>query len=897
MIMPRFYAVTNPEISEREIRNQERSRRIAAEGMVLLENNGILPMKLEGRRIALFGNGARHTIQGGSGSGDVNTRTISTVEEGLERAGAIVTTKTWLQKYDEIVAGEKTAQMEAFKEKFSETPELAFWAMLAWREPLKFSKDPEDFMDSDDDTAVYVLARNSGEGTDRRNEPGDYQLHQEEKELLDMLCSYYRHIVVVLNVGGVIDTSFLRDKEGIDAILLMGQAGSSGGDALADVLSGKTFPGGRLTATWAEKYENYPNADTFGRVNGNIDDEYYREGIYVGYRWFDSFGIKPAYPFGYGKSYTSFRIETEEIQVKQNIVTVNVRVANNGERYSGREVVQLYVSAPEGRLEKPYQNLTAYAKTKVLAPGESQILKLSFPVSRMASYDEKQASWILEKGDYIIRTGRHSRATKVTGILRLDQETVCEKLTNVLPLDCAMDQVHSDKAKFYTYDTEEEEKAAAPVICLDGSKIEKFGLEREKTETAEEPARKHGKKNQGTEITDRSLTMDDVLSGKCSVEELADQLTIEELAELCVGTAREQNECLTNIGASSALCPGAAGDTTPALLESRNVRNMILADGPAGLRLSPSFTVDGRGSLIRQEPALGGEIMAMMFTEEKARQDIQLPKEAVTYYQYCTAIPTATLLAQTWDTESLYEAGDIVGSEMEEMGITLWLAPGMNIQRNPLCGRNFEYYSEDPLVSGMCAAAETIGVQSHPGTGVTIKHFACNNLEDNRAYNNSHVGEQALREIYFRGFETAVKASRPMAVMSSYNMINGIHAANSVDLLTTVLRGEWGFDGIVMTDWGTTAEAKPDLEGRLPVYGWSSAAGCIKAGNDLIMPGSQKDVEEILSSVGVDEGDKEYPLTRKELEECAVRILRVIAQSSAYENSVPYRAAAKEEMI
>ena len=200
-------------------------------------------------------------------------------------------------------------------------------------------------------------------------------------------------------------------------------------------------------------------------------------------------------------------------------------------------------------------------------------------------------------------------------------------------------------------------------------------------------------------------------------------------------------------------------------------------------------------------------------------------------------------------------------------------------------------------MSGLCAAAETIGVQSHPGTGVTIKHFACNNLEDNRAYNNSHVGEQALREIYFRGFETAVKASRPMAVMSSYNMINGIHAANSVDLLTTVLRGEWGFDGIVMTDWGTTAEAKPDLEGRLPVYGWSSAAGCIKAGNDLIMPGSQKDVDEILSSVGASEEEKEYPLTRKELMVCAVRILRVIAQSSAYENSVPYRAAAKEEMI
>ena len=257
-----------------------------------------------------------------------------------------------------------------------------------------------------------------------------------------------------------------------------------------------------------------------------------------------------------------------------------------------------------------------------------------------------------------------------------------------------------------------------------------------------------------------------------------------------------------------------------------------------------------------------------------------MPEDAVTHYQYCTGIPTATLLAQTWDEEAVREAGDIIGSEMEEFGITLWLAPGMNIQRNPLCGRNFEYYSEDPVVSGICAAAETLGVQSHPGRGTTIKHFACNNLEDNRAYNNSHVAERTLREIYLKGFEIAVRDAQPMAVMSAYNMINGIHAANSVDLLTKVLRDEWGFEGIVMTDWGTTAEAKPDLEGRLPLYGCSSAAACIKAGNDLIMPGSREDVEEIIASVDAAEGTVKCPVKVEELRACAERVLRMIAKSN-----------------
>lgn len=240
------------------------------------------------------------------------------------------------------------------------------------------------------------------------------------------------------------------------------------------------------------------------------------------------------------------------------------------------------------------------------------------------------------------------------------------------------------------------------------------------------------------------------------------------------------------------------------------------------------------------------------------------PEDAVDYYQYCTAIPIATLLAQTWDQALIEEAGDIVGEEMEEFGVTLWLAPGMNIHRNPLCGRNFEYYSEDPLISGLCAAADTIGVQSHKGCSTTIKHFALNNQEDNRAHSNSHCSERALREIYLKGFEIAIQKANPKALMTSYNLVNGIHTANHKELLTDILRDEWKFQGLVMTDWGTT----DPTEGALK-YGSSDPVLCIKSGNDLIMPGSQRDVDALISAVGKE-------LTLEELQICANRVLSLV---------------------
>ena len=334
-----------------------------------------------------------------------------------------------------------------------------------------------------------------------------------------------------------------------------------------------------------------------------------------------------------------------------------------------------------------------------------------------------------------------------------------------------------------------------------------------------------------------------LLSDK-NVSDIVRELTIEEKAKILVGGYMES---YTGQGAVSGhtmkMVQGAAGTT--ASLPSHGIFPVVMADGPAGLRIDP----------IREG-------------------------DPETYY--CTAFPIGTLLASTWDTEAVKLCGEAMGNEVREYGCDVLLGPGMNIQRHPLCGRNFEYYSEDPLISGICAAAETQGVQSHPGAGTTIKHFACNNLEDNRAYNNSHVTERTLREIYLKGFEIAIRKAQPLALMSSYNMLNGIHTANSVDLLTKAARQEWGFEGLIMTDWGTTAEPKPDLEGRMPLYGPSNAAACIKAGNDLLMPGSKEDVEEILASVDAEEGTVKYPITLEELRGCAERILRIIAKSNTY---------------
>jgi beta-glucosidase len=874
--MAKIYATKNPEISEREIRNMNRSRKIASQGMVLLSNDGALPIKEETKKIALYGNGGRHTIKGGTGSGDVNSRSIVNVEEGLKEAGFTITTTAWLDRYDQVVESAKDAYFSNIREQIAAgNPE---GMMMLFNDPFK---DPEinpvedsDIEASDTDTAVYVISRNSGEGRDRYTKAGDYELYEEEKRAIAKLASSYAKLIVVLNVGGVIDTKFIRQCEGVNAILYMSQAGNIGGYALADVLTGKVTPSGHLTTTWAENYLDYPGAADFSHVNGDDNDEYYKEGVFVGYRYFDTFNVAPAYPFGYGLSYTDFAIETQDVKACGKKVVVTVKVTNIGEKYSGKEVVQIYYSAPDGQIEKPYQELAAYAKTGELAPGESEVLTISYPTAVMASYDIDKASYILEAGTYYVRVGNGSRSTKVAAAITLDETAVTEVLANKLPLDDEMEDLSSKGVTPYSYESEAAEKEAAIRLSISAADVPCVKAVYQK-ENPEIPAN----------TSETKIKLTDVMAGKATMDELVGQLTVAEMAELCVGTSRGAFGDEPVIGSASAAVPGAAGDTSSLLINDRDVRNMILADGPAGLRLSPVFHADADNNI------LPGASMAIadadkIYGEQEAPQ---LPADAQTYYQYCTAIPIATLLAQTWDPSVIQDAGDIVGEEMEELGATIWLAPGMNIHRNPLCGRNFEYYSEDPLVAGMCAAADTLGVQKHPGVGTCIKHFAFNNQEDNRMHTNAHVGERAAREIYLKGFEIAVKASQPISIMTSYNLINGVHAANNYDTLTAIARNEWGFAGMVMTDWGTTGgiEMEP---GRVFKYGCSSSAGCIKAGNDLTMPGNQKDVDDIIEAVGAAEGTVPYPLTLGDLQACAKRILSIVAQCSAYEGAVPYAA-------
>jgi len=870
--MIKYKASKSPEMSLSEKENMEIVREMAAECMVLLENDGTLPLVGKKGNIALYGNGARRTVKGCTGSGDVNSRMVINIEQGLEAAGFTITTKSWLDAFDQVFAGAKENYLKELNRLSEETGIQA--VMLAMHDfPFKEPEVPlitkEDADKSDTDTAIYVIARNSGEGIDRLYEEGDYLLYPNEIENIKFVAKNYDKCIVLLNVGGIIDTKVLKEISGINAVMYVGQAGNISGHAVADALLGITVPSGKLTDTWAVDYWDYPSSKGFSINDGNVDDEYYTEGIYVGYRYFDTFNVTPSYCFGYGKSYTDFRIEVLDITADNETVSVEVKVTNIG-NYPGKEVVQIYYSAPQGKLEKPYQELAAFGKTKLLSPGESQTFTIEYKFASMASYSEEKAAWIMEAGEYFIRVGNSSRNTKVEGVIVIDMDVVISKHENLFRDEETFAEISSKGTNTYTYPTEDYEKKTAKRIYVNVSNIKA----REIIYHREKPVY-HSKKS------GKKYSMEDVLAGEATLEDLVAQLTVEEMAELCVGTRRDGQGTQSVAESALTVVPGAAGDTTSLLNKDRKIYNMILADGPAGLRLNPHFITDAEGNLLTS-----GEVFGELRMGEKTAEE--LPEDAVHYYQYCTAIPVASLLASSWDMNLVEKAGDIIGKEMLRFGVTLWLAPGMNIHRNPLCGRNSEYYSEDPLLTGMCASAITKGVQKHPGTGTTIKHFAANNQENNRFCSNSHVKERTLREIYLKGFEIAVKTSQPMAVMTSYNLLNGTHTSNHYELLTLLLRDEWGFAGLVMTDWYSTQNTDFIAIKRNRKYTHAFSPLCIKAGNDLQMPGCRQNVDDIIKAVNAKEGEADCPITLGELQYCALNILRVIMLSSCYENAEPY---------
>ncbi len=836
--MKKYFALTTGDVTDLEIASQKAVREKAGECMVILENDGTLPLKADQKKIALYGSGARGTIKGGTGSGDVNSREVINIEEGLREAGFEIATDAWLTRFSDELAAAKESYLAFTRKKSEETGMPAI--MVLFTDPFKEPDEPAITDKADADIAVYVLARNSGEGADRYDREGDYELSAREKENISFLTANYEKVIILLNIGGIIDTKFLRGC-GANAIVIASQLGNIGGRVVADVLMGKSIPSGKLTDTWAENYSDYPSSANFSHNNGNDDDEYYTEGIYVGYRYFDTFCVAPAYPFGYGKGFTDFSYRLKGACLEDSFVKVQVEVKNEGSLYAGREVIQVYVSAPAGRIPKPYQELRGFAKSGLLAPGETELVTVNFPIASMASYDVDQAAYVLEAGDYIVRAGVHSRDTKVAAVLSLAREVKTVQLRNCFKLDTDLQEITPPAVKRQADDLSE---AVRLVIDADAIATETVDYQGERPILEDK-------------YPGKVLTLEDVKEGRATLEDLAAQLTDEELAAMAVGVTAATESSV--IGAAAGDVPGAAGQTLA--IPGRKIPFLILADGPAGLRLQPHFKTDRDGNVLP-----GGEVFGIStapFPEDT-------PADAIDYYQYCTAIPIATALAQSWDMDLVEKMGWIVGREMEVYGCHLWLAPGMNIHRNPLCGRNFEYYSEDPLLTGCCAAADTRGVQTFKGKGTTIKHFAANSQEDNRMFNNAHVSERALREIYLKGFEVCVKASQPLSVMTSYNLINGIHSANNKDLLQRALRDEWGFEGVVMTDWFTSQDVTSlGLSKPGALYGISSSPQCVFAGNDLQMPGCQQNIDDLLSALATGE------ITRGDLQFCAVNTLRV----------------------
>jgi beta-glucosidase len=852
--MSKFIAPTTDEVTQEEREHGKLARSLAGECVVLLENDGVLPLKETGK-IALYGNGARRTVKGGTGSGDVNTRDNINVEQGLKEAGFTVTTEKWLDVLDEYY---KQAHIDYVRDiaenaKKEGVAEVIYSFSHPFKEPACLEIDEAELKSKDANTAVYVLARNSGEGADRFNEAGDYLLYPEEKNNLKKLGENFSDVILVLNIGGVMDMSEIRSIPGISAIVLMSQLGNIGGLVLADVLTGAVNPSGKLTDTWAKNYMDYPSSETFSHNNGDVDDDYYKEGIYVGYRYFDTFGVEPVYPFGFGGSYTDFEFEPIGAAHLGEEIRVDVMVKNVGESYSGKEVIQLYVQAPEGKISKPYQELIAFAKTKEIAPGEFEILQIRFSLKDLASYDEDGAAWILEAGEYVILAGNSSRNTKPAAVIDLKDAITTIKTKNLFAGERVKELLPPERETISA-------RGQVPVIVIDSisSIIE-----------TEEIVYTDVRKPCTTDKTEK-LTFSDIREGKCTVDELVAQLTVKELAEFCVGTLRADEGSV--VGNASNTVPGAAGDTTSILAESRGIKNMIFADGPAGLRLQPVFKTELDGTMIP-----GGDMLGEIVQPFPEGLD---ESKVITYYQYCTAIPIGWALAQSWNTDMLEQVGDMVGEEMEKFGIDLWLAPALNIHRNPLCGRNFEYYSEDPYVSGKAAAAITKGVQKHPGKGTTIKHFAANNQEDNRYFTNAHINERAIREIYLKGFEIAIKESQPLSIMTSYNLINGIHTANSHDLIQASARDEWGFKGVIMTDW-FTSQYMPGLTGTaIPKYPISASTGCIYAGNDIQMPGCSKNVDDIVKAVETGEEIDGYKITLADLQFCAGRVIDAVVKTT-----------------
>ena len=772
------------------------SKEAAKEGMVLLKNEGnVLPLK-KGAKVALFGKASADYVRGGGGSGDVTVSYSRNLYEGMKLLSDKVSV------FDELQDFYKKEVEKQYKN--GHVPGMTTEPYV----PDELFKKAVGYTD----TAVISICRFSGEGWDRKSvvdsenknlwaneeemakqsaeifENGDFYLTNAEKAMVERVKNNFDKVIVVMNVGGMVDTSWFCDDSDINAVLMAWQGGIEGGLAAAELLVGEGNPSGKLSDTFAADLDDYPSTANFHESEKYVD---YTEDIYVGYRYFETIpGAKDKvnYPFGFGLSYTDFSISAGTAYEKEGTIYVPVAVTNIGE-LPGKEVVQAYYSAPQGKLGKPTIQLCAFKKTRLLQTGESQTIILSWKAADMASYDDlgkiSKSAYLLEKGEYSFYIGNSSRDTA-----ELDYKYVCEEdriirqLTSKLAPTSLSKRLLSDGSYETLSQTEPFDTDANVLTPMSVDEMEGYAPVMPKRE------RWHLWKNTPQQ---QHRQLIEVAEGKISLDEFMTQLSDKQLAELLGGQF--------NTGVANTFGIGNIPDY--------GVPNVMTADGPAGLRIGSECGV------------------------------------------CTTAWPCSTLLACTWNEEIVERVGEAGGAEVKENNIAIWLTPAVNIHRSPLCGRNFEYYSEDPFLTGKLASSMVKGIQSN-NVGATVKHFALNNKETNRKNSDSRASERAIREIYLKAFEMIVKDAKPWAIMSSYNIINGHRSSENRELLEDILRGEWGFDGMVTTDWWTNGEHYKE----------------VKAGNDVKMACGFP--ERLLEAM--DRG----VLTRQEMEICAKRILNLI---------------------
>ncbi len=759
-------------------------REAAAEGTVLLRNDDVLPIK-ENEIISLFGRVQNDYIYVGYGSGgDVIKPYTVNLTEGLRNNGA---------RHNEELA-------QIYDKWCKEnTPDHGFWGH--W--PHYYDEMPIDdntikVASKKSDVAVVVIGRAAGEDRENTLTKGSFYLTDDEKSLISRVSESFKKTVIVLDIGGIIDMSWEKELlKGDSAVLIPWQGGMESGNAVAEVLLGKSEPSGRLTDTIAKSYEDYPSSDNFG----NREYNNYTEDIYVGYRYFETFAKDAVlYPFGFGLGYTKFERKIISAENDNKNVTLKVSTKNIGDTYSGKDVLQIYVEAPQGKLGKPTRVLCAYDKSNKLSCGEEQEFEFNIPFYTFASYDDggktaHKSSYIIEKGVYNIYLGGDVRNTQKAYSFEITEDVVIE----------ALKEVAAPKESF---------KRLMPKET--NSNFEKFY---EKAPTSTDDLKKiilnELPKDYGTN-KNRNIKLSDVKDGKETLENFIAQLTPDELEAISRG------DYIMNSPLGAKGNAGVMGGVLPSLREL-GVTPLTTTDGPSGIRLLAC----------------------------------------------CSLLPSGTSIASMWNTELAHKVYKKVGEEMKVKGSDILLAPGMNIHRSPLCGRNFEYYSEDPLLTGKTAAAVVSGLQSE-GVAACPKHFACNNQETNRNKNDSRLSERALREIYLKGFEICVKEAKPLTIMTSYNKINGVWAHYHYDLCTRVLRQEWGYEGLVMTDWWIQYTNSPEFPQM------KDNAYRVRAGVDVLMPGGKRTGKKKPDGTLLKTYKKEDGITLGEMQRTAKNVLNLV---------------------